>query len=100
MIFLKRKKGDTISLAVHIQPNSSRNQINGIHGDRLKIRITARPVDGKANAALIAFVAELFSTPKSAVSINSGHNSRAKNLLINGVSLDNARGIIQQRISS
>ncbi len=100
MIFLKGKKGGAISLAVHIQPNSSRNQINGTHGDRLKIRITAPPVEGKANAAVIGFIAKLLNIPKSAVFIKSGKQSRDKKLLLSGISMDKARKIIETELSS
>jgi len=65
-------------LNVSIQPRASRDEICGIHGDTLKIRITAPPVDGKANAHLIAFLAKQCRLSKSSVSVISGSTARHK----------------------
>jgi len=75
-------EGEDLSLRVHIQPRASADQIVGIQGDRLKIRITAPPVDGKANAHLIAFIAKVFGVPKSSVTIARGETGRTKTLSI------------------
>ena len=69
-------------LSVRVQPRASRNAIQGVHGEALKIALTAPPVDGAANKACIAFVAKQMGLSKSAVSILSGHTSRNKRLLI------------------
>lgn len=66
------------TLTLHIQPGAKKTEIAGEHGDALKIRLAAPPVDGKANAALIAFVADRLGVAKSAVSVKSGHSSRRK----------------------
>lgn len=65
-------------MSCHIQPKSSRDEIVGLHGDSVKIRITAPPVDGKANTHLIKFMAKLFGVSRSAVSIISGETGRKK----------------------
>jgi uncharacterized protein len=65
-----------------LQPKASKDEITGIHDNRLKIRITAPPVDGKANQHLIALVSKWFGTPKSKVSIVRGETGRQKTLLI------------------
>ena len=66
------------TLTLHIQPGAKKTEIAGIHGDALKIRLAAPPVDGKANAALIAFVADRLGVAKSAVTLKSGQTSRRK----------------------
>ncbi len=100
MCYLKAEKGGDTTVSIHVQPKSSRNRVAGLHGDRLKICITAPPVDGKANTAVVNFMAKLFNVPKSSVSIKSGHQSRSKVLLIRGVPTDSIKGIIEQHISS
>lgn len=73
-----------ITLTLHIQPGAKKTEIAGLHGEALKIRLAAPPVDGKANEALLKFVAETLHLPKSAVSLKSGQNSRHKVLEIVG----------------
>ena len=65
-------------LTLHIQPGARKTEVVGVHGDALKIRLAAPPVDGKANAALTAFVAERLALAKSAVTLKSGQTSRRK----------------------
>jgi uncharacterized protein (TIGR00251 family) len=77
-----RWRGADLHLACHLQPGASRSGFAGLHGDRLKIRIAAPPVDGKANAALIAFLAAEFSVPKQQVAIERGDSSRQKSVCI------------------
>lgn len=67
---------------VRVQPKSSQNAIVGVHGEALKIKLNAPPVDGKANKALIQLVAKTLHCPKSAVEIISGQASRNKRLLV------------------
>lgn len=71
-----------ILLSVYVQPRASRNQIAGIHGNALKIRLTAPPVDGEANKMCIQYLAKCLGLPKSEVEIVSGHTSRSKQVLI------------------
>ena len=73
-----------ITLTLHIQPGAKKTEFAGLHGDALKIRLAAPPVDGKANEALVKFVAEALSLPKSAVTLKSGQTSRRKVLEIVG----------------
>lgn len=77
--------GDGVILNLHIQPGAKQTEIVGLHGDALKIRLAAPPVDGKANAALVAFVAAKVSLGKTAVEVISGQTSRAKRVRIAGV---------------
>jgi len=69
-------------LFCHLQPKASRDEFAGQHGERLKIRITAPPVDGKANAHLIEFLAAQFAVAKQAVTIVSGETGRQKTVRI------------------
>ena len=73
-----------ITLTLHIQPGAKKTEFAGLHGDALKIRLAAPPVDGKANDALIKFVAETLKLPKSAVNLKSGQTSRRKVLELCG----------------
>ena len=71
-------------LSVYVQPRASKNQICGIQGAELKIRLTSPPVDGAANKLCREFVANLFAVAKSSVEIISGESSRHKRLRITG----------------
>ncbi len=74
--------GDDLTLRLRIQPKASRDTFVGPHGDDFKIRITAPPVDGKANAHLIKLLAKAFGVPRSQVTLVSGETSRSKCLRI------------------
>ena len=67
---------------VRVQPRASKNAIRGVHGEALKITLTAPPVDGAANRACIAFVAKTLKCAKADIEILSGAASRSKRLLI------------------
>lgn len=85
-IVRESKRG--VVLAVHIVPRSARNEIVGLHGEALRIRLSAPPVGGAANAALIALLAEALQVPQRRVEIISGHTSRRKTLLVTGLTRD------------
>lgn len=74
-----------VTFAVRIVPRSSRNQIVGVEGGALKIKLTAPPVEGAANAALIEFVAEWLGVRRGAVSIVSGDRARNKLVQVKGM---------------
>lgn len=76
-----------ITLTLHIQPGAKKTEFAGLHGDALKIRLAAPPVDGKANEALVRFVAETLGLAKSAVNLKSGQTSRRKVLEVVGSSV-------------
>ncbi len=71
------ENGDLL-LAVHVQPRASRDEIAGLYGDALKVRVTSPPIDGKANAHLIQFLAGEFGVARSAVLLVSGETGRRK----------------------
>ena len=69
-------------LSVHIQPGAAKSEISGLHGDALKIRIHARPVEGAANMALTEFMATCLGVPRKAVKIVRGEKSRRKSVWV------------------
>ena len=77
-----RWKDGSLELFCHLQPGASREEFAGTHGDRLKIKLLAPPIEGKANAALIKFLAKQFAVPKSRVTLLSGETSRQKTVAI------------------
>jgi uncharacterized protein (TIGR00251 family) len=83
-----------ITLTLHIQPGAKKTEVAGLYGDTLKIRLAAPPVDGKANAALIEFVADRLGVAKSAVSLKSGQTSRRKVLEVLAVSADDVQRLL------
>lgn len=87
--------GASVSLSIHVQPKASRTRIAGLHGDAVKLCITSPPVDGKANAAVIQFIAKLFKIPRAAVTLASGEASRDKRLVLAGISMAQAEAILQ-----
>jgi uncharacterized protein len=76
-----KKTADGISLTVYVQPRSSKNMIVGIHGEAIKVKLKAPPVDGAANKMCVQFLAKALSLPKSALEILSGHSARTKRIL-------------------
>ncbi len=77
-----RWDGDDLILDCHLQPKASSDEFAGLHGERLKIRLTAPPVEGKANAHLLAFLGKAFGVAKSQVSLISGELNRQKRVRI------------------
>ena len=77
-----RRDGTDLVLEVRVQPRASRSEIAGLHGGRLRIRLQAPPVDGKANAALVEFLAAAFGVPRARVIIEHGLASRDKRVRI------------------
>jgi uncharacterized protein (TIGR00251 family) len=75
---------DGCTLAVRVHPGARRNAVTGIHADALKIALTTPPVDGRANEALIAFLADALRLPKSSIFLVTGATSRSKLLRITG----------------
>ena len=82
----------SVTFAVRVVPRSGRNQIVGVEGEALKIKLTAPPVEGAANAALIKFLAEWLEVRRSAVSIVSGGRARNKLVRVKGVTQEHVLG--------
>ena len=83
-----------ITLTLHIQPGAKKTEVAGLYGDALKIRLAAPPVDGKANATLIGFIAERLQLAKSAISLKSGQTSRRKVLEVIAAPADAAQRLL------
>ena len=90
MAWLAQAADGSVVLVLHIQPGARKTEVAGLHGDALKIRLAAPPVDGKANACLIEFLARQLGVAKSAVELVSGDTSRAKRVRISRISVDAA----------
>ncbi|HET7871936.1 MAG TPA: DUF167 domain-containing protein [Terriglobales bacterium] len=74
-----------VTFAVKVHPRARKNQVTGIVGDALKLALTAPPVEGRANQAVVEFFADLFRIPRSSVTIASGENSRNKAIRVYGI---------------
>jgi uncharacterized protein (TIGR00251 family) len=85
------------TLTIRIQPRASRNGIVMTEDGSLKIRLTAPPVDGAANEALIKFLSEVLGLSKSQVRIVTGHISREKIVKVEGISESDARRLLNRR---
>lgn len=79
-----RREGEAVILALHVQPGAKRSETAGLHGNALKIRLAAPPIDGRANEALLRFIAELFKVPLRNVELLRGAQSRRKILQVTG----------------
>lgn len=83
-VWLKREASGSLILSLHVQPGARKTEILGLHGEALKIRLAAPPVDGKANASLIGFLAKQLDVPRAQVELVSGAASRLKRLRVTG----------------
>lgn len=83
-----------VTFAVKVQPRARKSAITGVVGDALKLAVTAPPIEGKANQAVIEFFADFFAIPRSSVSIASGETSRNKVVRVSGVSAQRVRELI------
>jgi uncharacterized protein len=80
-----------VMLQVHACPRAARDAAQGLHGDAVKIRLRAPPVEGRANEALVEFLSQVLQVPKNAITIVAGHGGRAKRLAIAGVNAATVR---------
>jgi uncharacterized protein (TIGR00251 family) len=71
-------QGEDLLLRLYLQPKASRDQLIGLHGEELKVTITAPPIDGKANVHLIKFLSKQFNVAKNAIQVEKGLQSRHK----------------------
>ena len=83
-----------ITLDVTVVPRAGRTGLSGIRGGRLLVRLSAPPVDGAANAALLDFFSKLFHRPKAAVRLVAGERSRAKRVAVDGVTAADAARVL------
>jgi uncharacterized protein (TIGR00251 family) len=88
------ESGAGVTFAVRVIPRASRNEIAGVQGGALKVRLTAPPVEGAANAALIEFLASRLGVRKRAVSIVGGQASRSKKVRVEGMTRQRVEGAL------
>jgi uncharacterized protein (TIGR00251 family) len=84
-----------VELRILVQPRASRDQLAGVQGEELKVRLAAPPVEGAANAACCAFFAKLCKLPKSHVTLIAGESSRHKRLLLGGADAAEVAALLQ-----
>lgn len=92
------EKGEATVVAVLVQPRASKNSLCGLQGDELKVRLTSPPVDGAANKLCCEYFAKLIGCSKRSVSLLSGHKSRHKRLLVEGVCYTEVRQLLSQAL--
>jgi uncharacterized protein (TIGR00251 family) len=80
-----------VRIQLHVQPGASTTEVVGLHGDRIRLRIQSPPIDGRANEAVLQWIAERLGVPRRAVTLVRGEKSRAKTVEILGVTLDSVR---------
>jgi len=88
-------KNNGVLLKLHIQPGATKTEIVGLHGDRLRIRLKAPPVDGKANAGLIRFLSDILKVPKGRITITHGEAGRQKTVFVEAISESGIQDLIK-----
>lgn len=95
-----RASGDGVQLTLHIQPGAKKTEVVGLHGAALKLRLAAPPVDGKANAALLSFLADRLDIPKAQLALVAGQTSRSKRVAVSGVSCTEVAARLQVPVNA
>lgn len=90
---------DSVLVKVRVQPRASKNQLAGVFNGALKIKLTAPPVDGEANKQCLEFMAGLFGLPRSRLSIETGHTGRNKTIKVQGLTPENAWGLLEKAMT-
>ena len=94
-MFEVKDTGDGVIFNIKVQPRAAKNEVAGLIGDALKLRITAPPVDGAANDAVIKFFADYFRVPKKGVAIVLGLTSRQKTVQVVGITPEEVKRKLQ-----
>jgi hypothetical protein len=94
LLCIKEEK-DGVFFKVRVQPRASKNQLAGLYGDAVKLRLTAPPVDGKANEACRNYLAGLLQVPRAQVEVVSGFTGRNKMIKVTGLSLENILKVLE-----
>ena len=89
--------GDVVRFAVRVQPRASRSEVIGVHGKALRVRLSAPPVNGAANEALVELLSDVLGVPRRAIRIHSGHAARSKVIEVEGVSAESVRRLAPAR---
>ncbi|MZP29005.1 YggU family protein [Heliobacterium undosum] len=91
MFWIQEQRGGCIRFKIRVQPRASKNEVCGLLDDALKVRLTAPPVDGEANAACLQFFAKTLGLSRSQVRLVAGETSRLKTLEVEGISAEDLR---------
>jgi uncharacterized protein (TIGR00251 family) len=91
---------DEVVLRVHVQPGTGRSAVVGRHGDALKVRVAAPPVEGRANEALVHYLAATVGVKNEQVTLVSGESSRAKRVRLTGVDPDEVKHLLEDAIEA
>ena len=92
------EEAPVLLLRVVAHPGAGRSEVAGQHGDALRVKVAAPPVDGRANRAVIELIAELFGVKSAQVTLDRGESSRSKRLRVEGVSPEQARRLIEAAV--
>jgi len=79
-----QRSGDVVTLVLHVQPGAKKTDVAGLHGEALKIRLAAPPIEGRANEALLRYLADRFDVPLRSVELKQGGQSRHKRVAVTG----------------
>lgn len=90
---------DAVVLRVHVQPGAGRSAVVGRHGTSLKVRVAAPPVDGRANEAAVALIAEVLGVKEGDVKLVSGQRSRLKRFRIRGIDAEDVEFRLRQALA-
>ena len=94
-----RQAGEGVGIDIYVQPRASRNEVVGLQGEELKIRLTSPPVEGAANRLCTDFFAQLLRVARRDVILLTGDKSRHKRLLVRGLSLEEVRRALATHLS-
>jgi hypothetical protein len=93
-----RETSKGVLLPIRVVPRAAKNEIQGVHGDALKVRLQAPPVEGKANQALIRFLSDTLDIPRSQLSVASGETGRNKAVLIAGITREHLINLLTHKM--
>lgn len=98
MIWLSTAIDGRVLLRLHIQPKASKSRIVGLHDGCLKIAVAAPPVEGKANKAVVKFLADILAVPARDVAVKSGAQSRRKVVVVKALDATEIRHILEKML--
>ncbi len=93
-----RQRGDVVTFGVRMVPRASRNKIAGIHDGAVRIRLTAPPVEGAANEALVAFLSTVLRVAKRDIELISGQTARNKVVSVSGLSAEEVEARLRSHL--
>ena len=95
MSYLSTLADGTVLIRLHVQPKASKSRIVGLHDGCLKLAVAAPPVEGKANKAVVTFLAKIFGVPVRDVTVKTGTQSRKKLVVVKTVDVTKIRTVIE-----